>query len=85
MYEYGNQWYEIVIQGRNDLNVSELELPNGKTLFEQVKTNGNVNSSQLIRTLPNDCSVVFYYGSEGEPKMFLLAYVGEHLKQIILL
>ena len=35
LYEYGNRWYEININGIQDLNVSQLELSiDGKTLFD---------------------------------------------------
>jgi hypothetical protein len=66
LYEYGNLWYEIKIQGLNDLNASELVLPNGKTLFEDVHAKGGKNKSPLLRALPRDCSVLYYYGTDGE-------------------
>jgi hypothetical protein len=68
LYEYGNKWYEARIQGLNDLNASELILPNGKTLFEDVHSKSENNKSTLLRDLPDDCSVLFYYDSDGEPR-----------------
>jgi hypothetical protein len=68
LYEYGNKWYEIKIQGLNDLNASELNLPNGKTLFEEVHSKAENNKSPLLRDLPENCSVLFYYDSDGEPR-----------------
>lgn len=68
LYEYGSQWYEIRIQGLNDLNASELILPNGKTLFEDVHSKAGSNKSPLLHALPKDCSVLFYYDSDGEPR-----------------
>jgi hypothetical protein len=66
LYEYGNRWYEIKIQGLNDLNASELVLPNGNTLFEEVHSKSGKNKSPLLRALPKDCAVLYYYGSDGE-------------------
>ncbi|MHA1331359.1 MAG: hypothetical protein ACTSR2_09800, partial [Candidatus Hodarchaeales archaeon] len=36
LYEYGNTWYEIRIDGYNDLNVSDVEYPKGTSLFDHI-------------------------------------------------
>lgn len=68
LYEYGNRWYEIKIQGFNDLNTSELELPSGRTLYEEVHYRAGKYKSPLLRVLPKDCSVLIYYNKDGDPR-----------------
>ena len=68
LYEYGNRWYEIRIEGLNDLNVTQLELPNGKSLFDDVREKAGSRKSYNLRALPRDCSVLIYYTSLGEPR-----------------
>jgi len=67
LYEYGNRWYEININGLQDSNVSELEISiDGKNLFDHVHDKAGSHKSQSLRELPKDCSVLFYYTREGE-------------------
>jgi len=68
LYEYGDYWFEIRLKGLNDLNASELELPDGKTLYENVLGKMGDVKSQLFLNLPRDCSVLIYYNSRGEPR-----------------
>lgn len=68
IYEYGNDWYEIKIQSFNDLNASEVTLPEGQTLYEAVHSKMTEPKSSNLRSLPKDCSVLIYYNFEGDPK-----------------
>lgn len=68
LYEYGNRWYEIKIQGMNDQNASELELITGRTLFEEVHFKAGRNKSPLLRALPRNSSVLIYYNNDGEAR-----------------
>lgn len=68
IYEYGNVWYEITIQGLNDLNVSEVSLPNGKTLFDDVHEKGGNRKSKNLLSLPKDCSVLIYYNKQNQQR-----------------
>jgi len=68
LYEYGNTWYEIKIEGYNDLNVSEVEYPKGTSLFDHIHKKAGSRKSQNLRALPKDCSVLVYYTSLGEPR-----------------
>ena len=67
MYEYGNRWYEITIEGREELAVDRFKLPNGKTLFDDVHSQPGPKSRQLL-ALPRDCTVLVYYTKFSEPR-----------------
>lgn len=68
LYEYGNQWYEIKIAGLKDLDASTLELPSGKSLFEDVHEKAGRRKTYHLRVLPRDCAVLIYYTSLGQPR-----------------
>ena len=68
LYEYGNRWYEIRIEGLNDLNASELMLPEGISLFDHVHSKAGSWKSQNLLALPKDCSVLIYHNTWGEPR-----------------
>jgi hypothetical protein len=68
LYEYGNTWYEIKIEGLNDLNASEVKLPDGSSLFEDVHRRAGSRKSRNLLSLPRDCSVLFYRNSRGEQR-----------------
>jgi len=68
LYEYGDSWYEIKIGGLNDLNASEVILPDGTSLFEDVHRKAGSRKSPNLLSLPGDCSVLTYYTSRGEQR-----------------
>jgi len=68
LYEYGNTWYEIRIDGYNDLNVSDVEYPKGTSLFDHIHERAGSRKSQNLLALPKDCSVLVYHTSLGEPR-----------------
>lgn len=68
LYEYGNRWYEIKVEGLNDMSADELTLPNGLSLFEEVHRAAGAHKSQNLLTLPKDCSVLIYYTTFREPR-----------------
>lgn len=68
LYEYGNRWYEIKIGGLNELNSSELILPDGTSLFEHVHRKAGSRKSPNLLALPRDCSVLIYYNTWGEQR-----------------
>jgi hypothetical protein len=69
IYEYGNHWYEIKIEGLSDLNVSELSLPpQGTSLFDDIHSKAGSHKSQNLLTLPKDGSVLIYYTTSGEQR-----------------
>ena len=68
LYEYGNRWYEIRIEGLNDLNASKLILPEGISLFEHVHRKAGLQKSPNLLALPKDCSVLIYYNTWREQR-----------------
>jgi|Deesub1362A_J573_1020465.scaffolds.fasta_scaffold16725_1 hypothetical protein len=69
VYEYGNRWYEIKIEGLNDLNASELKIPPHRiSLFDDVHNKAGKYKSRNLLSLPKDCSVLIYYTSNREPR-----------------
>jgi len=69
VYEYGNKWYEIKVEGLNDLDASKLTLPpDGISLFDDVHRKAGGHKSQILLSLPKDCSVLIYYTTFGEPR-----------------
>jgi hypothetical protein len=68
LYEYGNRWYEIKIEELNELNTSDLMLPEGLSLFDDVHKKAGSRKSQNLLSLPKDCSVLIYYNAWGEPR-----------------
>jgi len=68
LYEYGNRWYEIKIESLSDLNASDLTLPEGISLFNDVHNKAGSRKSQNLLALPKDCSVLIYYNTWGEPR-----------------
>jgi hypothetical protein len=69
MYEYGNRWYEMKIEGLSDLNASELELPpDGISLFDDVHRKAGSHKSPNLIALPRDCSALVYLTTFGEKR-----------------
>lgn len=68
LYEYGDRWYEIKVEGLSDLNASELMLPWGVSLFDDVRSKAGSRKSQNLLALPKDCSVLIYYTAFREPR-----------------
>lgn len=69
LYEYGDRWYEIKIEGLHDLNASELSLPGkGISLYEDVHSRAGLHKSQNLLALPKDCSVLIYRTTFGESR-----------------
>jgi len=69
LYEYGNRWYEIKIEGLSDLNASELTLPpEGVSLFDDIHRKAGLHKSPRLIALPKDCSVLIYYTTFREPR-----------------
>jgi len=69
LYEYGNRWYEIKIEGLSDLNAGELTLPpEGISLFDDVHRKAGLHKSPNLIALPKDCSVFIYYTTFREPR-----------------
>jgi len=68
LYEYGDRWYEIKIEGLSDLNASELMLPWGVSLFDDVHSKAGSRKSPNLLALPKDCSVLIYYTSFREQR-----------------
>lgn len=69
VYEYGKDWFEIKIDGLNDLPANELVLPDDETnLFDLVHRNAGRNKSSLLLALPSSCSVLSYRNSRGETR-----------------
>ena len=66
VYEYGDTWYQVKIEGLLDLNVSQVRLPDGLTLYEHLQTLQHGHKTDLIATLPKDCSVLTYHTGRGE-------------------
>ena len=64
VYEYGERWYEITILGLDGLNVSEVKLPSGLILYDEIQRVGQ--RSYQARALPRDGSVLVYYNKSGE-------------------
>lgn len=66
LYEFGNSWYEIRIEGLEELTIDEIKLPNGRTLYEEVQQQGLGLGSHRLLSLPKDCSALAYYTKLGE-------------------
>ena len=64
LYEYGDKWYEIRIEGLNDLKANECILPNGQTLYDFVMQ--NCARTQNVLASPKDSSVLIYKLGSGE-------------------
>jgi hypothetical protein len=68
IYQYGDDWYEIQVQGINDLDASEVSMPSGQSLFQKVHERASEPKSSNLRSLPKDCCVLTYYNFQGEPR-----------------
>lgn len=68
LYEYPNSWYEITLDGYNNLNVSQMEYPKGVSLFDHLHKLAGPQKTQNLRNLPRDCSLLVYYTSLREPR-----------------
>jgi hypothetical protein len=69
VYEYGKDWFEIKVDGLNDLPANEVIMPDGETnLFDLVHRTAGRNKSSLVLALPASCSVLSYKNSRGETR-----------------
>jgi len=69
LYEYGNRWYEIRIEGLSDFDVSSLTLPPSDiSLFDNIHQKAGSHKSPNLLALPKDCSVLIYYTTFREPR-----------------
>jgi hypothetical protein len=66
VYEFGNDWYEIHVDGISGLNVSEQPMPGGASLFDLVHSKAGSHKSQALLKLPRDCTVLTYKTGLGE-------------------
>lgn len=66
VYEFGNRWYEIGIEGMEELSVSDITV-RGQSLFDYVHNNTAGSKSRQLMAMPRDCSVLVYYTKMGEP------------------
>jgi hypothetical protein len=84
LYEYGNRWYEIRIEGLSDFDVSSLTLPpNDVSLFDDIHQKAGSYRSPNLLALPKDCSVLIYYTTFREPRhapsgLCRLTYTTDH-------
>lgn len=82
LYQYGNDWYEIKITGKNDLTIDEI-LVNGQTLFEAVHSRDRNRKSPALIALPKDCTALIYmnkfYQERNVPSgLCKLTYTTDH-------
>lgn len=68
VYEYGKMWYEIKLEAYNSLNVSEVKLPDGLSLYDNVHKKAGYRKSRNLLALPTNCTVLVYYTSLREPR-----------------
>ncbi len=66
VYEYGETWYQIKIEQRLGLNVSEATMPDGTTLYNHLKGLHWGNRLDFFASLPRDSSVFVYHTGSGE-------------------
>lgn len=67
IYEYVDNWYEIRITGLNDLNVSEVQIPQEKqSLFAHLHSKSKFNKPKNLHVLPKDASVFTYRTGTGD-------------------
>jgi hypothetical protein len=66
VYEYGDTWYQVKIEGLLDLNVSQARLPDGSTLYDHLQMLQPGHKTDLIAALPKDCSVLTYHSGRGD-------------------
>jgi hypothetical protein len=66
IYEYGDYWSEIKIEGLNDLTSEQLIMPWGASLYDEVHKNSSARKSEHLLALPRDCSVLIYNNSMRE-------------------
>lgn len=83
LYQYGKHWYEIRLEGINDMTAEEIKLPDGTSLFDDVHNKGGKVKLPNLISLPKDCSVLVYYTSRGEQRnvpsgLCKLTYLTEH-------
>ncbi len=65
VYEYGNTWYEIRIEGIHDSKANELIMPDGKSLYENVAEKFGKYKSEHFTSLPKDSDILIYHTSKG--------------------
>ena len=66
IYEYGDYWSEIKIEGLNDLTSEQLLMPWGSSLYDDVHKKSSTMKSEHLLALPKDCSVLIYNNSMRE-------------------
>ena len=65
VYEYGNTWYEIRIEGIHDDKSNQIIMPDGKTLYDHVAERFGKYQSEHFLSLPKDSDVLIYHTSDG--------------------
>ena len=66
IYEYGETWYQIKIEQRLGLNVTEALMPDGRTLYDHLRDLRWGNRHDFFASLPRDGSVFVYHTGSGE-------------------
>ena len=65
VYEYGNTWYEIRIEGIHDNKANQIIMPDGKSLYDNVAEKFGKYKSEHFTALPKDSDVLIYHTSDG--------------------
>lgn len=65
VYEYGNTWYEIRIEGIHDSTADQLIMPDGTSLYDNVAEKFGKYKSEHFTSLPKDSDILIYHTSEG--------------------
>ena len=65
VYEYGNTWYEIRIEGIHDNKTNQIIMPDGKSLYDHVAEKFGKYKSEHFLALPKDSDVLIYHTSSG--------------------
>ena len=68
VYEYGNTWYEIRIEGIHDNKTNQIIMPDGKSLYDHVAEKFGKYKSEHFLALPKDSDVLIYHTSSGAEK-----------------
>ena len=62
LYEFGTNWYEIRLNGLNQLKANQIPIQGtGNTLYEYVVLKEKKYNKQILESLPEDSSVLFYF------------------------
>ena len=67
IYEFGNRWYEVNINGMSDLNISEERVENC-SLYEYIQNKVKFNKPKALQELSKTCTVLTYKTKLGQTK-----------------